>query len=46
MLDTLLKRLVLTIQNIGRCRGELAEEEQVAACDLIGANAAQPIPPF
>ena len=41
MLDTLLQRLVLTIQNTGRRRGELADEEQVAACDLIGANAAQ-----
>ena len=39
MVHTPLQRLVFVIQNSGHRRTEFADEKQIAACDLIGANA-------
>ena len=46
MLRTPLQQLVLAIKNTGRRGAELADEGQITACDLIGANAPQPFPPM
>ena len=46
MPDALFQRLVLAVQNVGRRRGEFADQEQIATPDLIGADAAQPFAPF
>lgn len=42
---TLLHRLTFGVQDAGRRRSELTEQEQVAVFDLFHAYASQPLPP-